>query len=191
MNKLLIVFTTVSILFLLFVIPIFMTIPIKMVPANDQPGYDGVRTVSVYGTRIFSQEFMSTNKNMIAIGTSIKNPNLKNKKEIIMSLYDENNNLIRTSVLNGFNIGDGDYVKFIFDPIPDSDNKKYHFTIASKTAGEEEVIRLFLTEPTDKIIEFTYDKETKKGGIPMVVYHKPGSAIEKIKKIYSNIISKL
>lgn len=184
-------FTTFTILFLLFVFPVLMIIPIKMIPSNDQPGYDGARTVSVYGERTFSQVFLSTSKNLMGIGTSIKNPNLKNKKEIKLSLFDENDSLIRISILNGFNIGDGDYVKFTFEPIIDSMDKKYHFTISSPTAGEEEVIKLFITEPTDKVLEYTYDDEVKKGGIPMVAFHKPSNTREKMIIIYSNLISKL
>ena len=78
---------------------------IKMVPANDQPGYGSKGSVSIYGQRDFTQYFVSKNKNLVAIGTTIKNPNLKNKKDIIFNLYDDSDNLIRTTTLNGFNIG--------------------------------------------------------------------------------------
>ena len=186
-----IIFTTCLITFLLFVLPILMIIPIKMVPSGDQPGYGDMGRVSVYGLREFKQIFVSTDKNLVAIGTTIKNPNLKNKKNILFNLYDEKGSLIRTTILNGFNIGDGDFVKIIFEPIIDSKDKKYYFTLSSPTAGEEEIIELFLIKPTNEVLEYTYDEETKFGGIPMVTYHKSGSIIEKIKRVYFNLILKL
>ena len=106
-------------------------------------------------------------------------------------MYDENNNLIRTSILSGKNIEDGDFVKFVFDKIDDSFNKEFKFTLSSTTAGQEEIIELFLIQPTSSIIEYTYQKETYLGGTPMVTFYKPGSKFEIIKLIYFNLLSKL
>ncbi len=184
-------FTTFSILFLLFVVPGLMATLIKMVPANDQPGYGDKGRVSIYGIRDFRQDFISKDKNLIAIATTIKNPNLKNNKDIIFNLYDENNNLIRTTTINGFNIGDGDFVKIIFEKVADSKNKKYYFTLSSPDAGQEEVVEVFLTGPTSEILSYTYDKETHLGGAPIVTYHKPDSRLETVKLVYLNLFSKL
>jgi hypothetical protein len=134
---------------------------------------------------------VSKNKNLTSVATTIKNPNLHNKKDINFNLYDMDNNLVRSVVLNGFNIGDGDFVKIIFDPIVDSSNKKYYFTLESSSAGEEEIIEIFLTAKTDEILEYVYDGETKPGGAPIVTFHKPDSRLETIKLIYINLFSKL
>ncbi|MEK7472757.1 MAG: hypothetical protein AAB625_01830 [Patescibacteria group bacterium] len=184
-------FTIFTILFLLFVVPGLLASFIKMIPANDQPGYGSKGSVSIYGQRDFTQYFVSKNKNLVAIGTTIKNPNLKNKKDIIFNLYDDSDNLIRTTTLNGFNIGDGDFVKIVFENVVDSENKKYYFILSSPSAGDEETIGVFLTEPTDEILEFIYDDETHLGGAPIVTYHKPDSRLEVIKVVYSNLFSKL
>lgn len=184
-------FTILTILFLIFVLPILMIVPIKMVPSGDQPGYGDLGRVSVYGLRDFKQVFLSKDNNLTAIATTIKNPNLKNKKDILFKLYEENNNLVRNVILNGFNIGDGDFVKIVFEPIADSKDKKYYFVISSPTAGEEEIIELFLIKPTNEVIEYTYDEETKLGGIPMVTFHKPESLSSSIKAIFFNIFSKI
>ena len=88
-------------------------------------------------------------------------------------------------------IGDGDFVKIVFDVIPDSINKEYFFTLSSPTAGEEEVIVLFLTESTDSILEYRYDEESHLGGAPIVTYHRPDSRLETIKLVYLNLINKL
>lgn len=183
--------TSFMILFLLFIAPICMISLIRMFPANDQPGYDSNRRASIYKERDLTQHFISKKENLTAIATSIRNPNLMNRKEISFVLYDENNNMIRTSSLNGFNIGDGDFMKFVFEPIVDSKDKKYSFTISSPSSFETETVELFLIDPTDEVLEYTYDNETRKGGIPMVTFHKPESKLQNIKLVYSNLFSKL
>jgi len=184
-------FTCFSILFLLFIAPGLMASFIDMVPANDQPGYSVDAKISIYGERQFTQFFKSKDSNLIAVATSIKNPNLKNKKDIFFKLYDENNNLIRSTTINGMNIGDGDFIKIIFDKISDSKNKKYYFTLSSPGAGEEEIIEVFLTEPTNEILTYVYDDKTYSGGAPIVTFHKPGSTWKIVKLVYLNWLSKL
>lgn len=184
-------FTIFTILFLLFAVPAFFASLLKMLPANDQQGYGSMGTLSVYGKRDFTQYFVSKNKNLTAIGTTIKNPNLKNKKDIIFNLFDENNNLVRSVILNGFNIGDGDFVKIVFNPITDSAQKKYYFTLVSPDAKADETIEMFLAEPTNEIIEYVYDEEKHLGGTPLVTFHKPDSRLNTIKQVYLNLFSKL
>ncbi len=183
-------FTITTILFLIFVVPALMASLIKMVPNGDQPGYGSMGRVSVYGVRTFTQRFISKQKNLSAIGTTIKNPNLNNKKDINFNLYDTNNNLVRAVVLNGFNIGDGDFVKIVFDVVPDSLNKEYYFTLSSPDASEEEIVELFITAQTSEILDYLYDGETKQGGAPIVTFHKLDSKLETIKKVYLNLLSK-
>ena len=184
------IFTIIIILAMLFLAPVVMASLIKMIPANDQPGYGQMGRVSVYGDRYFTQFFVSKNKNLTAVATTIKNPNLHNKKDINFNLYDMENKLVRSVTLNGFNIGDGDFVKIIFDPIVDSVNKKYYLTLASPSAGDEEIIEIFLTAKTDEILEYSYDGEIKPGGAPIVTFHKPESRLETIKLVYQNLFSK-
>ena len=183
-------FTTASILFLLFIVPGLLASLIKMTPANDQPGYSGDNRVSIYGKRDFSQTFISKYDNLVAVATTIRNPNLKNKKDIIFNLFDEDNNLIRATKLNGFNLNDGDFVKIVFEPILASKDKKYYFTIASPDAGNEETIELFLTGQTTEVIEYEYDDEVRPGGAPMVTFHKPVSRLETVKLVYLNFFEK-
>lgn len=184
--------TTVSILFIIFVVPGIMALTVKMIPASDQPGYDYNRRLSIYGIRLLSQKFVSTENNLTAVATSIRNPNLKNKKEVILNLYDSTGNLIRTSVLNGLNIEDGDFMKFVFAPIADSEDKEYSFTLSSPLAGEGETIEVFILDKSQgQLVEYSYEKEVKPGGMPMVTYHMPESKIKTIELVYSNWLSRL
>ena len=183
--------TTLSILFLLFIVPGILASALDMIPANDQPGYDSNKRLSIYGEKEILQKFVSRDKNLTAIGTSIRNPNLKNQKEIILNLYDKDKNLIRSSILSGKNIEDGDFVKFVFQFVPDSSGKEYSFTLSSLDAGPGETIEVFIIEPTVDIIDYFYAEETHPGGIPMVTFHKPNSKWEIVKMVYSNWLSRL
>lgn len=191
MNKMIWI-TTLFVIFLVFIVPGILASTLKMIPLGDQPGYNSNQRLSIYNLRGLSQKFVSKENNLTAVGTSIRNPNLKNKKEVIFNLYDEKNNLIRTSILSGLNIQDGDFVKFIFEPIAGSLNKTYTFTLYSPNAGPEETIEAFyITTPTDTVIEFTYDKKIYPGGLPIVTFYKPGSKLEIIKKVYFDLLSRL
>ena len=190
--KKLIWFTTISILFLVFITPAILALGIKLIPEEDQPGYNSNQRLSIYGERTVSQKFISQDANLSAIGTSIRNPNLKNKKDIILTLTDVKMKVVRTSVINGQNVEDGNFIKFVFDPIPDSENTTYVFTLASPEAGPEETIEVFYTQSMPSwIVEYTYDRNLYPGGLPAVLYFKPGSRLEVIKEIYSNWFSRL
>lgn len=190
--KKLICFTTTVILFFVFFIPAILATGLKLIPGGDQPGYNPDLRLSIYGIRTVTQKFVSNTTNLSAIGTSIRNPNLKNKKDIILTLDDANMNVIRTAVINGQNVQDGDFVKFVFDPISDSAGKTYIFTIASPDAGPEEIIGVFYTQDMPSwIVQYSYDKNTYSGGLPIVLYFKPVSKITVVKDIYSNLFSRL
>jgi hypothetical protein len=179
--------TTLFVIFLVFVVPGILASTLKIIPSGDQPGFNSDQRLSIYGQRRVSQRFVSKTENLTAVGTSIRNPNLKNKNKVIFDLYDNNGTLIRTSVLNGQNFQDGDFVKFVFDPIIDSKDKNYSFTLSSPDANPEETIEVFyLGSPTDVILDYTYDDIIHSGGIPIVTFYKPNSKWETIKKVYFN-----
>lgn len=184
--------TTLSILFLIFIAPGILAFALDMAPAGDQPGYNSDKRLAIYGEREASQKFVSQESDLTAIGTSIRNPNLKNKKEIILNLYDQNRNLVRTSVLSGKVVPDGAFVKFVFAPIPDSKGVTYFFTISSPKADPEETVEVFYIEtPTETILEFTYDEEVYPGGFPLVTFHRPASKWEIVRNVYKSWISRI
>ena len=189
--KKLIWFTTITILFLVFISPAVLALGIKLIPGGDQPGYNFNQRLIIYGERVVTQKFVSEDVNLSAIATSIRNPNLKNKKDITLILKDQNMNIVRTSVINGQNLQDGDFVKFVFDPIPDSKNKVYFFILASPEAGPEETIEVFYSRSMPNWIEeYSYEKNTYPGGLPIVLYFKPASKLAVIKDIYTNLGSR-
>lgn len=192
--KKLIWLTTILVLGLVFIVPAILASALRVIPVNTQPGYNPDIRLSIYKIRDFTQKFITTGDNLTAIGTSIRNPNLKNKSDIIFNLYDSGGSLLRTSVLNGQNLEDGSFVKFVFQAVPNSLGKQYSFNISSPGAGPEETIEVFILsapEPTSGITEYTYGSETHPGGIPMVLYSQPESKWKVIKSVYSNWLSRL
>lgn len=188
--KKLIILTTTFVIFLVFIVPFVAALLIKMIPANDQPGYFGTR--GIYGEFTVSQEFTSTKNNLTAIGTSIGNPNLKNKTKIIFNLFDSNNIPVRSVTLSGMNVGDGAFIKIAFDPIPDSKDKKYTFTLSSSEAGEEELINVLVSkEHTDFIGPAIYGEETLENGLPIVIYFKPTSHLQVARDIFTFWIGRI
>lgn len=182
--------TTMFVVITIFVVPAIFALLLSVVPASEQPGYDDTVKLSIYGKRDIVQRFVSVRSNLTAIGTSIKNPNLSNKKDIIFNLYDENGKLLRATTINGRNIQDGEFIKIMFEPVFDSLNKTYTFSLSSPSAGSADEIEVFVTTPTSTVLSYTYDLITQSGGLPLVTFHKPTSRLATVKEVYSNLFSR-
>lgn len=124
-------------------LPGILALGIRLVPSGFQPSLDF--TQKVYKEVSIVQTFTATSNQLSGIGVSIKNPNLINKENIFLSLY-QGDVLLRQVTLNGRSIDDGNFVKFIFSPISDSKGGDYRavFTAPDPTSGE--ALEIFLTK---------------------------------------------
>lgn len=87
---------------------------------------DGQRNeVWIYRDHGVKFPIVPNNDGLNTIKVFIKNPYLRNKDPFEFSLLDKNENIVRKILINGSNIGDGDLVRFQFEPIIDSAGKKY------------------------------------------------------------------
>lgn len=185
-------FTTIFVFFLLFILPFAASLLIKMIPDNDQPPYDINNKRGIYQIFEVSQSFTSQSDNLMAIGISLGNPNLKNKSEIIFDLKDTSGNMVRQVKINGANVQDGGFIKFNFDPIGDSKGKVYVFSLSSPAAGPEEILNIFFsTKKTSWIGPATYGKEIVDNGLPIVVYHKVPSHLQVAKDIFTSWVKRI
>lgn len=166
-------FTTVLILFLVILLPAILSFGVRYIPNDFQPSLDIPERV--YNTTVVSNSLVGTYDNLAGVGVSIKNPNLANKKDINFSLY-ENGKLTRTLTLNGKSIGDGNFVKFLFLPIPDSKDKQYTFIFSAPGVNENEALQVFLT---------------KERTVSFVSFYKPQNLISVMLSIYGNWFNKL
>jgi len=182
--------TTISILFFVFVVPGIFAVLLKMIPDNIQPPLQ--KTADIYREFTVSQEFTSVSNNLTCLGMSIKNPNLANKKDVYFSLFDISGILVRQVKLSGMNIEDGGFIKFIFDPIKDSANKKYIFTLSSPGAGPGDLLAIYYSD--QKLFwmgQMKTGKFDSNGAISFVTFYKPTSRLDTLNKVYSNWLSRL
>lgn len=184
-------FTTLSVIFSVLILPGLLALGVKYLPSGVQPPLH--KTKDVYGERFISQEFTSFRSNLTGIAMTVKNPNLKNKKDVFLHVYDENSEVLRETKLNGANIEDGNFVKFLFNPISDSKGKAYKFIITSPESGEGEVLPIFYTDekPVWSGLMMFEDNEGIEGSVSFVTLHKPESKLEVVSEIYSDLFSRL
>lgn len=191
----LVIFTTIFIIFLSLILPGVLSFGIRLIPQNDQPSLD--RTQKLYGDVVVSQTFISTTDHFSGIGLSIKNPNLLNKKDVILSIYDMNGNLLRTVALNGASIADGKFVKFRFAPIELSQNRQFFFTLTSPITSQEEAnenrtLEVFLTnkQPANALDLIIGDKNILGTSISYVAFYNPPYPTYVLENIYLTWIKK-
>lgn len=180
---------TLLILFLtVLILPAILSFGIRYIPARSQPSLD--KTEKIYSQNSISQSFLGKENNLTAIGLSIKNPNLINKQDILLSIYDENGILLKTSILNGSHIPDGDFVKFVFSPIVDSKNKKVTFTLSAANVDEVESLQLYYTT-SGMEGEFKIKDKIASGSASFVDFYKPTTRLALITNIYTSWFGRL
>lgn len=188
MNKL-ITFCTIFVIVLLIVIPVSLTFLIKIIPGGVQSPLGN--TKKVYGGSTLAQTFISPGDNLTGIGVSIKNPNFANKKNALVKISDENNQILRTVNLNGQNIADGKFVKILFDPIAGSINKKFTWSISSEESTFDDALEIFLTNKQPSwSTEFKVNDKVAPDGLSYVTLHRSGSSAEVLKKVLGNWLYK-
>lgn len=173
----LVFFTTLFIMGMVFLLPALLSLLIKDVAGNIQPALH--QTLKIYAGSNATEVILAKDNNFSGIGASFKNPQLVNKKDIILSVYDQNNQLIRTSLKNGAYISDGGFVKFLFPPIPDSVNHSLKFIFTSPQSSYNDALEIFLTNIQDS------------SEIAWVSFYKPLHPWQNTQIVYANWINHL
>jgi len=182
--------TVITVLFSVFVLPGILALGIRYIPYDIQPPLERVK--NIYGKYTISQEFTSQESQLTGIAMTIKNPNLKNKKDFYLDLYNDQGEMLREIKFNGANVEDGSYIKFLFDPIADSKGKKYNLVLSNSSGDEEEVLGVYYTLSKPAWVgQMAFGLEKQDGGISLVTFHKPQSKLGVIKAIYSSWLSRL
>lgn len=186
---------SVLIIFLMgFLIFFLLSLMIREIPNDIQPSLEG--TQMIYKDVVVKQFFTSEMDNLLGIGTSIKNPNFRNRKSLILNLYSDDQELLRTVTLNGLNIPDGDFIKIRFQPIKDSRGKKYLLQLSAPEASSEESLEIFLTSQNPKWMgNLQVNSNNSDGKMSFITYHKPmnfltvyaGIFIQTIKRFFADL----
>lgn len=163
-----------SIIAVAILLPALLSIGIRLIPENTQPSL--TTTERIYSDSIVGQAFDAFRDNLSGIGLSIKNPNYQNKKDLTVELLDNNGRVLRSRSINGASIADGDYVKFIFDPVHNSNGKRYNFTVSASQADVSEALEVFYSD---------------KPNLSFVALYRPKNIISLNTEIYENILTNL
>jgi hypothetical protein len=92
----------------------------------------------VYKDHPISQTFTTQNNGLNVITVYLKNVSLRNQDPLVFRLLDKSN-VIREITLSGYNVGDGDNVRFQFDPVLDSANHTYTFSFTSDSPQKSSI----------------------------------------------------
>lgn len=198
-------FSFLIILFAL-ILPIVVSLGIRYIPGNTQPGL--MTTERIYGSAVVLQSLEVHRDNFAGVGLSIKNPNFQNKKNITLTVLDDNLKFIHLATINGGAIGDGDYVKFTFEPIENSSNRKYYFVLSANEADISEALEVFYSDDyasprsfpegldfcTNEIIgkvecSGLSIKNITKPSVSYVALYKPASYLSLIQEIYGLMVT--
>lgn len=172
--------STFIFIFLILVIPMFLSLGIKLVPNSFQPSLDDRQ--KVYKDREISQLIVADKDYFSGVGVSVRNLNLMNKKDLKMSLYKDDN-LIRQVNINGLVIKDGELVKFIFEPIKESLSQTFKITFSAESSRVDEALEIFLTKNVtgEKVI---IGKDFYPEGLSDVLYYKASNPLSVTLDIY-------
>lgn len=173
----------VYILLSILLIPFLLSLLIKEIPNDIQPSLEGTQMLTK--DTILLQQFTSKMDNLSGIGTSIKNPYFRNKKDLILILYDEDKNLLKRITLNGANVADGDFIIIRFDPIIRSKDKKYSFELLAPDVENKEALEIFLSSQKPSWIGDLYiNSQKNESKIPFITYHRPANLLSISSQIF-------
>jgi hypothetical protein len=171
-------------LVLVFASPIFMSFGLRYIPYSFQPPLFG--SEKLFNEQSLSQEFISPQDNLTAIGVSIRNFNLQSKGDVILEVYSRGG-LIRRSVVSGSSIKDGDIVIFTFDKIPNSRSVSYVFKLSTLEVGKEKAYEVYTTnEPQDFAGSLYINDMPVEKPISFLLYFAPESRFSLIYDIYKS-----
>jgi len=178
-----------SIILILFVLasPIFLSLGVRYTPGGFQP--PNGELVDIYSGKVVTQRFISGKDEFVGLGFSVKNPDLRNKKDLILDVTFGSE--AREVRINGSVIGDGDLVKFIFTPeIKFSKNKEVVFSLSSPDSSEDEMYQIYLEDGNSRPNAILLDEDL---GYPIsfIDYYKVGNKFEYILQVYTKWLKKL
>jgi len=176
------------VVFVVFALPAILSFGIKFIPYSYQTPLSN--TEDIFEGKSVRQYFYAKENKLTAIGMSLKNPNLVNKKDIILNLY-KGESLIATSTINGQVIPDGDLVKFVFNPIENSKENYYSFTLSAPQVDKEHALSVYYTNHPDDVVGDLYvDGMQTKIPLSIITYYKPQSRLSLVAGLYSGGMNK-
>ncbi|MFA5932955.1 MAG: hypothetical protein WCV81_01665 [Microgenomates group bacterium] len=172
----------------IILMPVIIGLNIRSTQDPIQPSFAG--TEKIFQSVLVSQKFLSKENGLSGIGISIKNPNLANKNELTLSLY-EGERAIRSLSINGGAIEDGSLLRFLFPKIPDSKGKVYTFVLNSPASVEPEAFEAYLTNEKFSDESLIVNNNERQDNVSFIRIYKSGNPIAVLGEIFSGVFVKL
>jgi hypothetical protein len=184
------IIASISVVVVLWLGVIVLAAGVLRIPDFNQYSLDA--TVAVHGGQQISQQIYIEHPSFSSLGISVKNINLQNHKDLILTIY-EDKSVIRTVAINGIYIPDGKFLRFDFAPITDSMNKTYTIEFSAPLAVKEDALELYLTKQS-----FAQAGVLQVSGLPyeeykalsFVSFHKPLSISATVSQIMNDFITR-
>lgn len=128
-------------------------------------GKEGGELREITTNQPLTQSFRASGDGLYLVLVKLKNVSIRNRDAFIFSLLNEGGEKVREVQISGVNIGDGEIVKFRFEPILDSQEKAYHIKLESQTIEKERAILAYMGE--DGLVYRAYAQGSFLGLLPL------------------------
>lgn len=190
MNKLAAILSIFYVLGTLIVVCIISFLFIRRVPDLIQVQTD--RLVPIYSKKPLDQSFISNFNGLNSISIYLKNRSLLNTQPLIFNLHDASGDLVREINISGRNIGDGESVRFQFEPISDSMKKKYLLHLSAPLTLQNDVPIEAGFSNSDTYMFGSSDLAYEPGDLSFQTYYRPQNRVEQLSGIiqhWQNLLS--
>lgn len=109
--------------------------------------------------KVIQYEFTSSIENMDSIGIQFATYNRKNKGNVLVQLYDRDNSLIKSEMVNSSNLKDGSYKMVSFSKIKDSAGKNYVLKISGVDTEVNSAPTIFTSQSFSNVKTFIDGKQ--------------------------------
>ncbi len=140
-----------------------------------------------------SQTIVPENNGLNVITMYLRNVILRNRDSLIFSLSNANGQEIRRINLNGYNVGDGDNVRFQFEPLSDSAGRQFTITLsAPDTLSDQTAVGVGYNYSTDAYPQGqALAPGISSGDLAFQLFYSPTSKLQLVKTAGSHFLSHL
>lgn len=140
---------------------------------------------------IVSQKIKILNSNFSALEILLKNIDLKNHTNIIISLSYDNGPQIFYQKINGGSIGDNYNLLLKFPQVKDSKDKVFVLTIYQPDPVKEEEELVIPYDGKTMASQLTINNQPTNGSLAYTAFYNPGGILENLQYSFNSIIRKL
>lgn len=145
------------------------------------------RLVPLYKTAPVTQTITPVHDGLNVVVIFLKNRSILNNDKLVFTL-SQNNQTVRTIELSGSNVGDGETVRFQFEPIIDSGSKTYEIKLVAPDTQEPKTpIEIGFSN----LDEYKFGSASQVGDMSFQLFYKPVNKPVLIAELQAVFLSRL